>query len=205
MKNLKKCVVDINEAILDAIRLFSFFSSDTLYVLDKDVLLGHVSKDDVLNFLCEGGSIDSPIRDLSIRACNNVLSVVDVDKAENILKEKHLDSIPVIDNGHHLHDIIFYQKDKYEIRELSRKDIPAVSAFFDNLGGEGQAFFNQNDKNRIRAFRYLTDNSKDEIHFGVFINPNNLIGYFALLELNTSIPGLDLHCCPNTKDFIWEE
>ena len=195
MKNENGTIIDSCCSLCVAFQQLCVTKVDYLYVINEGILIGQITKELIINFLSKEGSLDSHVSDLELIPCPYFIYEYEIDKADCIMKEHLLESIPVVDSQNKLLYIKFFDKERYFIRELVRNDLQCVSSFFDNLDGEGKAFFNQNERNRLRAFKHLTQQEKDfEIHFGVFNKEEitKMVAYFALLEVNTTLPWVGL-------------
>ncbi len=195
MKNENSNIIDSYCLLRKAFQQLCFTKVAYLYVINEGFLIGQITKELIINFLSNEGSLDSHVSDLKLIPCPYFIHENEINKADFIMKEHQLESIPVVDFQNKLLYIKFLDKNRYFIRELVRNDLQCVSCFFDNLDGEGKAFFNQNERNRLRVFKHLTQHEKDfEIHFGVFDKEEftKMVAYFALLEVNTTLPWVGL-------------
>ena len=195
MKNENSNIIDSYCLLRIAFQQLCFTKVAYLYVINEGFLIGQITKELIINFLSNEGSLDSHVSDLKLIPCPYFIHENELNKADFIMKEHQLESIPVVDFQNKLLYIKFLDKNRFFIRELVRNDLQCVSCFFDNLDGEGKAFFNQNERNRLRVFKHLTQHEKDfEIHFGVFDKEEftKMVAYFALLEVNTTLPWVGL-------------
>lgn len=188
-------IIESSETLRVALQQFCLTKVACIYVVKKEILLGQITKDLVINFLSKTGNLDSFVSGLKLLPCQFLINIEDIENVDSLMKEHSLESIPVIDSQNKLLYVKSMGKKEYVVRELVRGDLSCISHFFDNLDGEGKAFFNQCEKNRLRIFKHLTQQEDDfEVHFGVFDKneTTKMVAYFALLEINTMLPWIGL-------------
>lgn len=160
-----------------------------LFVLDGGTLKGVFTEADARAHLLRGGKMTDAVGPLAEET-----AFVCQDRpgdAQKIFAECGLPVLPVVDECRRLVGIV-RADDGIEIRELTGGDLSAIFDFYDNLGGEGRAFFNHGDCNRIDLLRWLTEPEKDSVHFGAFDGQGKMIGHLLLIRLDTATPWLGI-------------
>ncbi len=135
VEDIKSLAVESNETLLAVIHKMDETAHRLLVVLKNGRYGGLVSIGDIQRAIIKGVSLDSPIGPI-LRQNATIASVYDnMDSVKEIMRERMIEFMPVIDDGGQIKDIIFW-KDIFE-GEMSvnrpKIDLPVVIM----AGGKG--------------------------------------------------------------------
>lgn len=135
IKNIKSLSIDVNESLLDVLHKMDATNHRLLIVTKDDYYKGLVSIGDIQRAIIKGISLNSPVEPI-LRPNATVASDNDnVEAIKEIMREKMIEFMPVIDSERNVIDIIFW-KDVFEVDltvDRPKIDLPVVIM----AGGKG--------------------------------------------------------------------
>ncbi len=104
--DISKFIADENVTIVEAMRLIDENAQGILYVVRDGKLIGSLTDGDIRRFIIKSGILTAPIKDAMNHNPKYVLKS-DTDKADSIMKQKKIYSVPVINTDKKIVDVIF--------------------------------------------------------------------------------------------------
>ncbi|MBQ8996109.1 MAG: nucleotidyltransferase, partial [Oscillospiraceae bacterium] len=130
MLKLEDLLIDGNQTILDAMQSLSVTGQRIMFLAPGGILTAALTDGDLRKYLTQGGSLNDPV----FRAANHKpisLSVEERFHAKDVMTEKQIDALPILDRTGRIVDIIF--ANGLEIVSSKESGIPVVI----NAGGLG--------------------------------------------------------------------
>ena len=190
MKNFDFYSIEASADVSAALDRLGGSRTRPLFVLDNGTLRGVFTEAAARAHLLRGGKMTDPVGPLAEETAS--VRENESGDAQRLFAESGLPVLPVVDEYRRLVGIV-RADDGIGIRRLSADDLNAVLDFFDNLGGEGRAFFNHGDRNRIELLeRLLEPDGGLTVDFGAFDGTGKMIGLVFLDRLNTATPWLGI-------------
>ncbi len=107
MKNdISKFIADISTAIVDAMKLIDENAKGILFVVKEGKLVGSLTDGDIRRFIIKSGILTAPIKDAMNKTPKYIFES-EIENANELMRQKKIYSIPVIDTHKRIVDIIF--------------------------------------------------------------------------------------------------
>jgi len=132
-----KLLIHSDSTIKNAMKLMDLGAEKTLIVVDHDRrLIGALTDGDIRRFILKTGSLNGTVNDCFNAAPLYLIEGADPEHAKNLMIEKKVELIPVVDRHMHIVDLIIWNRlfnGRGEHTEASRLDCPVVIM----AGGKG--------------------------------------------------------------------
>lgn len=132
--NIENYIIDSETSILDTMNLIDKNARGIAYVVDSSVLIGAISDGDVRRYILKNKTLDGCAKDV-MNPHPVVIRKESVAKAKAIMVQKHINSVPIVDNLQNILYIEFLDGQScYKKEELN---IPVVIM----AGGKGSRLY----------------------------------------------------------------
>jgi len=170
-----------------------------LFVInDEGRLISSLTDGDIRRFLLKGGALSDPVEGAS-NPYPKFLFDTQRSQAEEFMKDKHIDAVPIVNEDLLLLDVVFHDDtvdlSQVRIRELTPADRDMILAFFAQMAGDTRAMFNRGDVNLIRVINYLDGNGEAESHYIAVVEENGvekIVGYVFIWDTDKLVPWLGI-------------
>lgn len=133
--DLSKFLVSGNISILDALKEINNNSIRTVFCIENNRLCGVLSDPDVRRWIIEGGALDAFVKDV-MNKYPVYLKLEDCSKAQQLIFQKSIDAIPIVDDEMHIIDVVA-RMDFHTPTERSKLNMPVVMM----AGGKGTRLY----------------------------------------------------------------
>ena len=135
--DISKFVADENITIVEAMKLIDENAQGKLYVIRNGKLIGSLTDGDIRRSIIKRGMLTAPIKDAMNYNPKYVLES-ETDRADSIMKQKKIYSVPVIGTDKRIVDIIFSDEaHKQIINSAALKNTPIIIM----AGGKGTRLY----------------------------------------------------------------
>lgn len=134
---MEEIFIDKSTSIKEAIKKLDITAKKILLVAENDVLIGTVTDGDVRRWILKNGDLKSEV--YNIMNTNPIsLNIRKKHLAKEMMKEKAIESIPIVDDENKIVDIIFWNDDLSEaLNERNKISNPVVIM----AGGKGTRLY----------------------------------------------------------------
>lgn len=192
---MEEIFIDKYTSIKEAIKKLDITAKKILLVAENDVLIGTVTDGDVRRWILKNGDLKSEV--YNIMNTNPIsLNIRKKHLAKELMKEKAIESIPIVDDENKIVDIIFWNDDLSEaLNERNKISNPVVIM----AGGKGTRLYPYTkilpkplipigDISIIeRIINKFTKFGCDNFYFTVNYKKNMIKAYFDDLERNYEV------------------
>lgn len=135
--DISKFIANENVTIVEAMRLIDNNEQGVLYVVSGDKLIGSLTDGDIRRFIIKSGILTAPIKEAMNHLPKYVLES-ETDRADRIMKQKKIYSVPVINTDKKIVDIIFSDEThKQTINSSALSNTPIIIM----AGGKGTRLY----------------------------------------------------------------
>lgn len=134
--NIKDLFLTGQETVVTAMSRIDAAGGRVVFITEEDKLKGVVSEGDVRRFILSGGDISSPVSEI---ACYTPIYLTADSKrtALQIMKEKNIEGIPVVDNEGRIIKAYFWNEEFTDSDDTTLEGVPVVMM----AGGKGTRLY----------------------------------------------------------------
>lgn len=104
--NLKKYIIDKTDSLEIAISKILIGSARTIFVVDKNKVIGSISEGDVLRSLLQKKNLNSPARNIMNKSFKFLYDKKKINEAKKIFKKHNMSILPILNKNNELVDVI---------------------------------------------------------------------------------------------------
>ena len=137
MKRIDACISLYKISVIEAMRRIQDNAKGVLYIVDENNrFIGSVTDGDIRRWVIQTGDINGNVSQfLNTKAV--YIHKEQIEDAEEIIKERKVRSLPVLDDDHHIIDIVFDEFYSGNVSKECLKDIPIIIM----AGGKGTRLY----------------------------------------------------------------